>query len=514
MATTSKKHVIIFGIDGLRPDAINAATTPNLHALTKKGALAANHRTIFPSETRGALTSLVTGSHPETHGILGNQFFARQHLADQTFTTMAEDWFAADRALTGGMVTATGLSQVLASNGRSFAVVTSSGQGTLSALNWRGEAGQQTGFNVRHPHTGFPDAIVSLAKEKHGIPDGGQTTETERKAVEVFTGTIWTEKHPEVSIIWLTEADSASHLFGLGSPEQLAKIKSCDAALGMLLHWHSALPERDDVNIIATSDHGHVTISNLVETADLLKAAGFFADTTFARGAEILVRPGRAVGIWLRKSDLALSQDLFDFFVAQKWYGGGFSPAGTPDSTEGIIPGTLALELKRSRHQRAPDLCINLAGDDEKNIHGVPGTAYYDAGDYNMDVGGGTHGGLHRTELTALLLAYGTHFLSGETSSLPTSITDIAPTVLDLIGLAAPSTASGRVLSELTHGRRGVSVRQVEVTSSPRLGKRTLLRLSEINGNLTPEECLVETSGDLSSNVRTSDGILETASAD
>lgn len=513
MRTTRKKHVIVFGIDGLRPDMINAETTPNIHALSKKGVVAANHRTVFPSETRGALTGLVTGSHPETHGILGNQFFARQHIPDQTFTTMAADWFAADRALTGGMVTATGLSQVLASNGRSFAVVTSSGQGTLSALNWRGEAGGQTGFNVRHPQSGFPEAIVSLVKSRHGIPDGGQTSETERKAVEVFTDTIWAEKLPEVAIIWLTEADSASHLFGLGSPEQLAKIKSCDAALGVLLDWHSALPEKDEVNIIVTSDHGHATISNLVQTADVLKAAGFSADTTFAGGAEILVRPGRAVGIWLRKPDLVLCQDLFDFFVAQEWYGGGFSPAAMPNSTEGIVPGTLALELTRSRHQRAPDLCINLAGDDEINIHGVPGTAYYDAGDYNMDVGGGTHGGLHRTELTALLLAYGTHFLSGEKSNVPSSITDIAPTVLDLIGIAASPTASGRVLTELTHDRTGASVKRIEVTSSPRLGKRTLLRLSEVNGSLTPEECLIETPSDIPSSLSISDDTREIASA-
>ncbi|WP_117193987.1 alkaline phosphatase family protein [Rhizobium terrae] len=498
MPTPRRRQIIIFGIDGLRPDMISEVTTPNIHALYRRGVWARHHRTVFPSETRGALTSLVTGSHPETHGILGNQFFARQHLAHQTVTTMAADWFDADRALPGGMVTAIGLSEILAKNGRSFAVVTSSGQGSLSALNWRGDICGQAGYNVRHPQTGFPDAMVSLIRERHRIPDGGQTTGTEAKAVEVFAGTIWKERNPDVSIIWLTEADSASHLSGLGSPQQLAKIGMCDNALGMLLDWRDALPERDDVTILVTSDHGHSTIKGLISVTDELRSAGFSAGTSFTEGNNILVRPGRAVGIWLRNPDRALSQDLFDFFVEQDWYGGGFSNARAPGANEGVIDGTLALELTRSRHFRAPDLCINLAGNDENNAYGIPGSAYYDPGEYNMPVGGGTHGGLHVKELSALLIAHGADFLSNATSEVPTSIVDIAPTVLTLLGLDVPATASGRFLAELTQKRDGLGVGQLEVRSSIRRGKQVLLRLSQVGDRLLPEDCTVVSSHGMS----------------
>ncbi|WMT92966.1 alkaline phosphatase family protein [Pelagibacterium sp. H642] len=451
MADTRARHVIIFGIDGLRPDMVRNATMPNLSALKRRGAWSQDHRTVFPSETRGALTALATGSAPATNGVLGNQFYPRSDTLRQVFTNTIEDWHAADRTLEGGMVTAVGLSEVLARNGRSFAVVTSSGQGSLSALNWHGEVYGQTGFNVRHPQIGFPHRLAADIHRLHGVPPCGFEKGNEKKVVEIATTSVWAQARPDVMVLWLTEVDSASHRFGLGSAEHLEALERSDAALGQLVDWRDTLKERDDVVILVTSDHGHVTASELVCLTEILKGAGFSAADSFESDADILVRPGRAIGFWLRHQDPVLLQAIQAFISEQSWYGGSFSPAPDQDAHLGTVEGTLALHLIGADHDRAPDLFLNLKGADDVNQFGVVGSAAYDPGNYQTFVGAGTHGGLHRRELAAVLLGDGSALGSGAIASR-TNITDIAPTVLALLNLPAPSSMSGRVLTELLGG--------------------------------------------------------------
>lgn len=449
---TRPERVILFGIDGLRPDMVTEASMPNLTALRCRGVWCRNHRTVFPSETRGALTALATGTQPAVNGVLGNQFHARGGQMAQTFTHTVQHWRTADAMLPGGMVNAPGLAEFLAREGRSLAVVTSSGQGSLAALNWKGAIHGQTGFNVRHPQISFPAGTAAAIRERHGIPLDGCTEGTEGKAVETFIGSIWPDVRPDVSIIWLTEVDSAAHVHGLGAEEHLTAMRRCDQALGRLVAWRDALPESEEISLMVTSDHGHVTISDHVSVRSVLVAAGFNADDTFEGGADILVGAGRAAGLWFRKPELSLMQDVFDCLGEQPWFGGGFSAPADPTSHLGQVEGTLSLNLIGVGHRRAPDLYINLAGNSGSNRNGIAGGAWCDVSNYNIAVGGGTHGGLHRLELASVFLAEGPRFATGATSLLPTGICDLAPTILHLLGCELPRSASGRPLTEIMRG--------------------------------------------------------------
>lgn len=64
-------RVLIVLFDGLRPDLVKPSLTPNLVRLQRGGAVLSRQRTVYPSETRIALTSLVTGATPDRHGIVG-----------------------------------------------------------------------------------------------------------------------------------------------------------------------------------------------------------------------------------------------------------------------------------------------------------------------------------------------------------------------------------------------------------------------------------------------------------
>ena len=70
--------VLIVSFDGLRPDLIDATLTPNLWRLAGQGVTLARQRTIYPSETRSAFPSFVTGATVDRHGMVGNRYILRE----------------------------------------------------------------------------------------------------------------------------------------------------------------------------------------------------------------------------------------------------------------------------------------------------------------------------------------------------------------------------------------------------------------------------------------------------
>src|SRR5881628_10796 len=61
------RRVVVFLVDGLRPDAISPGVAPSLHALGAEFTVALRASTVRPSATVPALASLATGVAPATH---------------------------------------------------------------------------------------------------------------------------------------------------------------------------------------------------------------------------------------------------------------------------------------------------------------------------------------------------------------------------------------------------------------------------------------------------------------
>jgi predicted AlkP superfamily pyrophosphatase or phosphodiesterase len=79
-------RVLVIGIDGCRPDALEKATAPHLDALIVGGAYFAGTDIREPQGTDGADTvsgpgwsNLLTGVWPDKHGVLDNKFTAPQY---------------------------------------------------------------------------------------------------------------------------------------------------------------------------------------------------------------------------------------------------------------------------------------------------------------------------------------------------------------------------------------------------------------------------------------------------
>lgn len=71
---TDVRRVIIVVLDGVRPDAIDAFDLVHLRRLMATGAASRTATTVSPSITTAAMTSLLTGVSPATHGIRADRF--------------------------------------------------------------------------------------------------------------------------------------------------------------------------------------------------------------------------------------------------------------------------------------------------------------------------------------------------------------------------------------------------------------------------------------------------------
>jgi predicted AlkP superfamily pyrophosphatase or phosphodiesterase len=86
------RHVVVISIDGLRPDAIQAAGASNLLRMMQEGAYSLQARTIMPSRTLPSHTSMITGVQPAVHGITWNdeQVDAQGRVRVATMFDMAD----------------------------------------------------------------------------------------------------------------------------------------------------------------------------------------------------------------------------------------------------------------------------------------------------------------------------------------------------------------------------------------------------------------------------------------
>ena len=129
----SARLVIVFVVDGLRPDAITPADTPTLHRLRIEGVDFANSHAVFPTVTRVNAATLATGTQPGTHGIAGNQIFAPDVDPARALDTAAyRRLLEVDRA-TGGRLVLTRTYVGTAITGEKYVLTNVSGKSMVIA---------------------------------------------------------------------------------------------------------------------------------------------------------------------------------------------------------------------------------------------------------------------------------------------------------------------------------------------------------------------------------------------
>jgi arylsulfatase A-like enzyme len=263
------------------------------------------------------------------------------------------------------------------------------------------------------------------------IPNIARTRHTAR----VLTEFVLPELRPDVALFWCPEPDISFHYRGLGDAETALALAEADACVARIVAWRDAQPDAKEIGLVVLSDHGHVTGHRKIPVAELMARDGLPAG---AGGTAITVAPAGAPGIWL--ADPGLAPQVADWLAQQEWAG----PLLANDPN--LLPGrTAALSLLEANHPRAADLVLLFAGEEGPDHYGLPGRAPFDAGD--VPEGGGMHGGLHRRELATVLAFEGGPFTPGITARGLVDLTDVAPTILHLLGVEAKG-MQGRVLHQ------------------------------------------------------------------
>ncbi|GAB4168974.1 MAG: alkaline phosphatase family protein [Thalassobaculales bacterium] len=424
--------VLIVVFDGLRPDRETADGMPHLRRFLDEGCWFADARTVFPSETRVAAASLVTGCQPARHGIAANI------ILDPALPQPRLNTYHGERLAAAGpeLLRRPGLATLLAAAGRRMEVVSTASTGATWLL---APAGAHR-YSVHGPAHSAPDGHFDAVTARIGPVPPAARPNTARidHAVRVLIEDSYPLRDPDLAILWFSDPDGTWHFEGIDTPAGRAALAGADAAFGRVLDFAAAR----GLTLFALSDHGHITARHRIDLAAAFREAGFPSGerdlvASYSGGARI--------------ADPAVAESLAGWLAAQPWCGLVFS-----DPRGGRLPeGCFDRAAVGLGQPRATDVIWTLAAEGE-------GCTYADP----LPVGGGIHGGLRPGELNHLLALAGPGIRPGRIDG-PAGIVDVAPTVLHLLELPA-SGMDGRVLAEALAAGAAAPPAREEVSAAGR----------------------------------------------
>ncbi|UXN57512.1 alkaline phosphatase family protein [Phyllobacterium zundukense] len=473
---------LVVSFDGLRPDLIDSAQTPNIARLKALGTSLAAQRTVYPSETRVAFPSLVTGATSSQHGMVGNKYVDRgttpQRYVDTSDAVLLH---RLNRESGGMLMSSPTLGEILGRAGKSLAVLATNTPGTTRFFHHKAEEFGHIRISGHFPEACTPESTLTEITRRFGSlppvpPQGEPDIEAQTLITSIFLDYLWPEHAPDVTVLSYGEPDTSSHFNGTGGAKTRQVIDHCDAEFGRILDWWEAEGRAAGVQIIVLSDHGHITAHTRVSVADSLTIAGFSPATAPGSGVNVVVVPGQVGALYLTDRSTTQLTRLVEALVEQQWVGPIFTTG--KNEVEGMAPGSFASHLVFADHPRAPDVYFCFRADDSVDEFGLVGGTFYDN---DRRPGLGVHGGLHPKELASVGIVAGSAFLDGGyVSEIPSGICDITPTILSLVGMASPNSMTGRVLSEvLREPRTGGSGSLLPIVGTPQIFETGLKNYSQ-----------------------------------
>jgi predicted AlkP superfamily pyrophosphatase or phosphodiesterase len=197
--------VLLIILDGCRPDALQQANTPNIDSLWQSGAYTWNARSVMPSVTLPAHSSMFRGVSPQKHGVGADNVFVPSAAAFPSIVDIAK---------LGNMRTAMFYSWE-----------------QLRDLSAPGSLDLSYCMNATY----------------------GEDNDT---PVALFAGAYLAEKQPDFCVLYLGDVDIKGHLFGWMSPEYMQAIEANDRAIGLALHALETAGLRDAYTFLVQADHG------------------------------------------------------------------------------------------------------------------------------------------------------------------------------------------------------------------------------------------------------------------
>lgn len=416
------KLAVIVITDGLRRDSIEAQSTPALDVLRGESVWLRRHRSAAPSVTRVCSATIATGCYPLRHELAGNKLCLLDHGKLRLLDVGVPSFFSLCRELRGHVLGVPTLAQrTEAAGGLRMYGNASPGAAYVQDPTHRGHVFHRAGsFGPRGelPQTEALNVSSDLA---------GDRAMTERFIDDLEN------QLAAVNLLWLGHPDTTQHHCPLGSPEHLEALRRTDENVSAVYACVDELRRKGkDVLFIAGSDHGHETVSGLVDIDKQLAEAGF--ESELASGRLVTAPNGTAALVYLQAPEAGRAR-LEAFFRQADWlsdvvcrrqfelYGISQAPALE-----------CFLSLKSDPAALNP---YGVAGESLACL--VPGSPY--------PIGCGQHGGFGLHEQSPYCLVNHPGLRPSEISAV-TDLTLIAPTVLRFLGLSLDG-LDGRSLQQI-----------------------------------------------------------------
>lgn len=211
------KHVVVIGFDGLSPDGLEHAATPNFDEIMAQGAYSLHARSVLPTSSSTNWASMIMGAGPEQHGITSNSWEKDNFILPAV--TQSEDFlFPTIFHLVDDQIDHAEVGAI---------------------YHW----------------TGFGRLFEKSAVDYDVSPD------TEEETAELASNYIKSKK-PDFTFIHFDHVDHAGHEFGHGSPEYYTAVEKADELLGLVLNAIKEAHIEDETVIIISADHGGVGLGH------------------------------------------------------------------------------------------------------------------------------------------------------------------------------------------------------------------------------------------------------------
>ncbi|KAI0995405.1 putative pyrophosphatase/phosphodiesterase [Podosphaera aphanis] len=234
---------ILISLDGFRADFLQRGITPRLNTLVKEGVSPHYMRPSFPSVTLPNHYTMVTGLHPESHGIVSNNFWDEKLKEEFSFThpsAMETKWWHGEPIW-----------------------VTAEKQGVKTAVHmWPGSEAHIMGidpsyldrYNGKLPLQDKAKRVLELL-DKPGKENG---------AAE--------DRRPQFIAAYVPNVDVDGHKYGPNSTEIRTTIAEVDHMLDNIFVGLEQRNLTNIVNVVIVSDHGMATtdISRMIQLEDLI----------------------------------------------------------------------------------------------------------------------------------------------------------------------------------------------------------------------------------------------------
>ena len=332
-------RTIIMVWDGLRPDSVTLADTPNLFALRQQGVQFLDHHSSYPTFTMMNAAALASGSFPKTSGFYGNTLWTPPQAgaapaipAGVSASGASVDYvspvFTEDYAIlttlndyySGQLLLVKTLFKTAQEAGLSTVTIGKSGPAYIQDLGRGGMfvdentvlpqalARQLQEANFSLPaNTGlaYPPSVQFALAANNGNPtaranpltfampnglqarDASDATQgapedaSNQYMMKIYIDFILPKKKPDLSLIWFRTPDNTEHAYGPGSANYRKALASQDARLGELQAGLNAAGLTASTNIIVVSDHAH---SNVSGPSSLFPLRAITPATTIANG--------------------------------------------------------------------------------------------------------------------------------------------------------------------------------------------------------------------------------------